>query len=130
MKHPFLIILYMHKKAEPPYLTALGRRVCSSLVPHIHSSRRSLLVLRRVDDPFLDVGREAEESLLDVLVRLGRDFEERNAQLVGECLALLCRHSPLLLPVAFVSNKDLVDAFRCVLFHVGEPGADVCSERC
>jgi hypothetical protein len=39
---------------------------------------------------------------------------------------LLGRNSALLLPVALVADEDLVDAFRGVLFDVGEPRSNVC----
>jgi len=42
---------------------------------------------------------------------------------------LLRADRPLLFPVAFVADEDLVDAFGCVLFDVGEPGSDVWGEK-
>lgn len=126
--HPFLIAP-MHKKRSRQYLTALRCRIRPSLIPNIHGRLGSLFVLGCVDDPFLDVGRKAEEGLLDVLVGFGRDFEEGDAQLVCEGLALLCRYSALLLPVALVSDQNLVYTFRCVLLYIGEPGTDICLWR-
>ncbi|KAI6751549.1 hypothetical protein HG531_006245 [Fusarium graminearum] len=43
-------------------------------------------------------------SLVDVDVALGGDLEERDAQLVGEGLALLGGNDALLLPVALVAD--------------------------
>ena len=86
-------------------------------------------VLGRVDDALLDVGGQAVEGLVDVDVALGRDLEEGNAQFVGKSLALLRGYYPLLLPVAFVADQNLVDALGGVLLDVGEPGADVYRKR-
>ena len=79
-----------------------------------------------VDDAFLDFASEAVEGFLDIDVALGRDFHERNAELVGEGLALFRRDGAFLFPIAFVTNQNLVDAFAGVLLNVGEPCANVC----
>jgi len=79
-----------------------------------------------VDEALLDVGGEAVKGLVDVDVALGGDLEEGDAELVGEGLALLGRDDAFLLPVALISNQDLVDALGGVLLDVGEPGLDVC----
>lgn len=84
-----------------------------------------MLVFARIDEPFLDIACEAVEGLLDVDVALCADFEEGDAQLVGEGLTLFRADCALFLPVAFVPDEDLVDAFAGVLFDVGEPRADV-----
>lgn len=78
-----------------------------------------------VDDALLDLAREGVEGLFDVDVALGRDLHERDAELVGQRLALFGRHRPLLLPVALVADQDLVHALGGVLLDVGEPGSDV-----
>lgn len=84
-----------------------------------------MLVLARIDEAFLDIACEAVEGLLDVDVALCADFEEGDAQLVSQGLSLFCADGALLFPVAFVSDKDLVDAFAGVLLDIGEPGSDV-----
>lgn len=94
-----------------------------ALLAHIH--RRRGLVLGRVDDALLYVGREGVEGLVDVDVALGRDLEEGDAQLVRQRLSLFCADRPLLLPVALVADQDLVDALGGVLLYVCEPGADI-----
>lgn len=101
--------------ALPP--TATGLR-------HIHPL--ILLRLRTVHYPSLDVGRETEERLLHIDVRLRADLQEGDAQLVRERLALLRGHHALVLPVALVADEDLVHALGGVLLDVGEPGADIC----
>ena len=78
-----------------------------------------------VDKALLDVAGEAVKRLVDVDVALGGDLEERDAEFVGEGLALFCGDGALLFPVALVADEDLVDAFRGVLLDVGEPCADV-----
>lgn len=109
------------------FLTAILAQPTSRLAAvDVDRALLLLLGLLGVDDALFDVAREAEEGLLDVDVGLGADFHEGDAELVGERLALLRRHRPLLLPVALVADQDLVDAFRRVLLDVGEPGADVC----
>jgi len=109
-------------------LAAFASRPGPSLLAHVDARRPrgpTLLWLARVDDSLLDVSREAVKRLLNVLVRLGRHLEERNAELVGQRLAPLDRYHSLLFPVALVADEDLVDAFGCVLFDVCKPGADV-----
>lgn len=106
-------------------LTALpAPEPAPALLADIH--RRRGLVLARVDDALLYVGRERVEGLIDVDVALGRHLEEGDAQLVRQRLALLRAHRPLLLPVALVADQDLVDALGGVLLHVCEPGPDIC----
>lgn len=96
------------------------------LLADVDARARRLLILGVVDEALLDVGGEAVEGLVDVDVALGGDLEEGDAELVGEGLALLGADDALVLPVALVSDEDLVDALGGVLFYVGEPGADVC----
>lgn len=60
-------------------LTAL-RPGISGLLADIHSLPSCPLVrLGRVNDAFLDIGRQAVEGLVDVRVGLGRDLKERDA---------------------------------------------------
>ena len=92
---------------------------------HVNPRSTSCVVLGGVNDALLDVGCQVEKRLVDIDVALGRDFHERDAKFVGKRLALLSRDCPLLLPIAFVANQNLVDALGGVLFHVGEPGSDV-----
>jgi hypothetical protein len=108
-------------------LTALAPRGVG-LVTNINAAVGRLARLA-VDQPLLDVGGEGVEGLVDVDVALGRDLEEGYAELVGEGLALLGRDDPLLVPVALVSDQDLVDALSRVLLDVCEPGADVCGRE-
>ena len=94
-------------------LTALLPRLTIVIVlanPHRRVRRRRILALR-IDDALLDVRCEAVEGLVHVDVALGADLEERDAEFVGEGLALFCGDGALLLPVAFVADEDLVDAF-------------------
>lgn len=84
----------------------------------------SLLGFRGVH-ALLDVRRKTVECFLDVDVVLGGNFEEGDAQFVGKLLALLGGNRPLLLPVTFISNENLVYAFTRMLFNVRKPGADV-----
>lgn len=95
-------------------------------VANIHRWAGCLVRSCAIDKSLLDVGRERVKCLIDVDVTLCGDFEERNAEFVGEGLATLCADGALLLPIALVSDEDLIDAFGCVLLDVGEPGADVC----
>lgn len=99
----------------------------SALVCNVDAARLpTLVLLRGVDYPLLDIRRERVERFLHVDVALGRDLEEGDAEFVGQRLALLGADGALLLPVAFVADEDLVDAFAGVLLDIGEPGADVC----
>lgn len=102
--------------------------LCTDVDAGTRAGTRALLVLGAVDEALLDVGGERVESLVDVDVALRGDLEEGNAEFVGELLALLGGDDSLLLPVALVSDEDLVDAFGGVLLDVGEPGANVCGE--
>lgn len=94
------------------------------LLPDGHPLLRALLLLR-VYQALLDVRREAVECLVDVNVALGRNLEERDAELIGEGLPLLGGDGALLFPIALVANEDLVHAFGSMLLDVGEPGTDV-----
>jgi hypothetical protein len=100
----------------------------TSRLSAINVHRRLLLLLRLlgVDDALLDVASQAEEGLFDVDVGFCAHFHERNAELVGERLALLGGNCTLLFPVALVADQDLVHALGCMLLNVGEPGTDVC----
>jgi hypothetical protein len=69
---------------------------------------------------------KSEEGLLHTLVSLGTGLKEAQAKLVGELPALLERDGALLVPVALVADKDLVDTRRRVLLDLGVPRADVC----
>lgn len=66
----------------------------------------------------LYLGGEAVEGLFDVGVVLGGDLEEGDAEFVGELLALFDRDGAFLLPVAFITDQNLVDALASVLFDV------------
>lgn len=116
LSHPLLPLATL--PAQPPSGTI-------PLIRHVDALRAGLIRLGGIDDALLDVGREAVEGLLDVDVGLGRDLEEGDAELVGERLAPLRRHHPLLFPVAFVADQDLVHAFGGVLLDVGKPGSDI-----
>lgn len=67
---------------------------------------------------FLYLGSEIIESLFNVDIVLGGNLEEGDAQLICQLLALLSRNSPLFLPVAFISNEDLVHTLTCMLFNI------------
>lgn len=95
------------------------------LLRHINALRRTLIRFRRIDNPLLDIGRQAVKGLFDIDVALGRYLHEGNAELVGELLTSLDRYRSLFFPVAFVSDQDFVDAFGGVLLDVGEPGSDI-----
>lgn len=101
----------------------------TTLLRNINPLRRPLLRLRRINNPLLDIRREAIKRLLHINIALGRDFHEGDAELVGELLAALDADDAFFLPVAFVADEDFIDAFRGVLFDVGEPGSDVCGGR-
>lgn len=91
------------------YVDTLGPRLFG--LGHIHA--------------LLDIRCKIEECILDVDVVLGRDLQEWYSKVISEPLALLGGHSPLLFPVAFISDKDLVHALACMLLNVREPGTDV-----
>lgn len=84
-----------------------------------------MIRFRRVDDPFLDIGREAVECLLHIDIALRRDLHKGYPKLVSELLSPLDRHRSLFLPVTLVSNQDFIHPFGCVLLDVGEPSPDV-----
>ena len=108
-------------------LTAVLPRLVLALVARRHDVVLLwLLNLLRVNDPLLDVGSKAVEGIVHADVGLCRHLEEWDAELVGQGLAALHRDGALFLPVAFVANEDLVYAFGCMLFNVGEPSTDVC----
>jgi hypothetical protein len=75
----------------------------------------------------LDVRCKTVKGLLDVDVVLRGHLQEGNAKLISQLLALLGGDGPLLLPVALVSDQDLVNALAGVLLDVGKPGSDVYS---
>jgi len=79
-----------------------------------------------INDPLFDLASQLEERLFHANVALRTDFHERNAELICKSLTLRSADLALLLPVAFVTDQDLVDAFGCVLLDVGEPGAYIC----
>lgn len=67
------------------HLTALPTHSgthAAALLRHVHPLRAPLIRLGRIDDPFLDVGGQVVESLLDIDVALRRDLHERNLELV------------------------------------------------
>lgn len=105
-------------------LAALAPRVAR--LADIDTRRASRgVVLGGIDDALLDVGGQVVKGLVDVDVALSRDFEEGNAELLSQGLALFGRDGALLLPVALVANQNLVDALCGVLLYVCEPGADI-----
>lgn len=83
------------------------------------------LVRLRGVHALLDVRRKIVEGLLDVDVVLGRNLQERDAELIGQLLSLFGRNSSLLLPVTLVANQNLVYPFARVLFDVRKPSADI-----
>ena len=101
------------------------RRHTAILVRNVDTLLHAQIRFRGIDNPLLDVRRQAVERLFDVDVALRRHLHERDPQLVCQLLAPLYRNDSLLFPVAFVANQDLVDAFRGVLFDVGEPSSDI-----
>lgn len=126
LPHPFSTAPATASAATPLHpptpLTALP--ATSTGLRHIDAL--TLLRLRTIHYPSLDVCRETEERLLHIDIRLRADLQEGDAQLVRERLALLRRHHALVLPVALVADEDLVHALGGVLLDVGEPGADIC----
>lgn len=108
-------------------LTALAS--CIARLAHVDARRAGRgIVLGGVDDTLLDVRGQVVEGLVDVDIALRRDLEERNAQFLGQRLALLGRNSALLFPVALVAYQNLVDALGGVLLNVCEPSADICQD--
>lgn len=115
--------------ALPPHPSHPTTALLRDIDPPAPTTRGPLIRLTGIDDALLDIGGEAVEGVLDVDVALGGDLHEGDAQLVGQLLALFAGYHALVLPVALVADEDLVDALGGVLFHVGEPGADVCCCR-
>ena len=111
----------------PPSLTALAAhaRITTVLPADVHLWRGSLVCPRSVDQPLLDIASQTVKGLVNIDVALCRDLEEGNSKLISESLALFCRDSALLFPIALVANEDLVDTLGGVLFNVGEPCANV-----
>ena len=68
-----------------------------------------MALVGRVEDALLDLLVDllggVDEGVLDVVGRLGRRFQEDQAVLLGKVLALLGRHRPPVLQVAFVANQ-------------------------
>lgn len=73
----------------------------------------------------INVPGQCEKCLLHTFVCFCTSLQEPQSKLVGKRTPLLNRNRSLLLPVALVTDKNLVDAGRCMLFNVGEPGPDV-----
>lgn len=106
-----------------------GRRV--ALLVDIHTvtvrtelNRGGFLGLR-INQTGLDISGQCEKCLLHTFVCFCTSLQEPQSKLVGKRTPLLNRNRSLLLPVALVTDKNLVDAGRCMLFNVGEPGPDV-----
>jgi len=109
--------------AQSPRRTLLRYTFVASL--HLLSARALLHTpSRQCHSP-----SQREERLLHPLVRLRTRLEESEAELVRKFPTLFDSDSALLVPVAFVSNEDFVDARGSVLLDVGVPSADVWSER-
>jgi len=128
--------MYAEKRGCPPSpndskeivlatLSAHAAPHAAPLLCNIDASRPALVCLGCVDYSFLNVGGEGVEGLLNVDVALGRDLKKGDAELVGELLALLGADSTLLFPVAFVANKNLVNALAGVLLDIREPCANI-----
>lgn len=89
---------------------------------------RAIWILGYIDTPglfslrgvhaFLDIRGKVIKCLLDVDVVLGRNFEERDLELIGKFLALLGSDGSFLFPVTLVPDQDLVNAFAGMLLHV------------
>ena len=73
----------------------------------------------------IDTPREGEESLFDAFIYLCRSFDEFDSKLLRKLAALFLCYGPLIRPVRFVSNENLVHTLRSVLFNVSVPRADV-----
>lgn len=86
---------------------------------------RARLRLGAFHEPLLDIPGQAVKRLLHVDVTLGADFEEGDAEFVGELLPSLGGDGALLFPVTFVADEDFVDTLGGVLLDVGKPGPDV-----
>jgi hypothetical protein len=71
---------------------------------------------------------KGKERLLDTLVDLRGGLHKLDAELGRKLAALLLRDSPLVGPVAFIADEDLVHTLRCVLLDVRVPRADICEE--
>lgn len=71
---------------------------------------------------------QREERLLDTLVRLRARLQESQPKLVRKLPTLLNSHCAFLVPIAFVSDEDFVDASRSVLLDVRVPSSDVWGE--
>jgi len=61
--------------------------------------------------------------LLNVDVRLGRGFKERNAILIGELLALTLIDCAKVGEVALVADENHIDRLLCVLHDTLDPGS-------
>lgn len=105
-------------------LSATAAIQARSLLVYTHALGARLFGLGGIH-ALLDIRCEAIESLLDVDVVLCGDFKEGDAKLISQLLSLLGGDGSLLLPIAFVSNEDLVYSFTGMLLDVGKPGTDV-----
>lgn len=72
-----------------------------------------------------NVPGQGEKCLLHTFICLCTSLQEPQSKLVGKRTPLLNRNRSLLLPIALVTDKDLVDAGRRMLFNVGKPSSDV-----
>lgn len=105
--------------------TALASYSSGAAVRRIEPRLRGLVLLAHVIDALLDVTGQAEECFLHIDVTLSRHFQEWYPELIGESLTLFSGNYSLLFPIALVTDKDLVDTFRCVLFHIRKPGTNI-----
>ena len=73
----------------------------------------------------IDTPREGEESIFDAFVYLRRSLNKFDSKLLRKLAALFLCYSPLIRPVRFVANKNLIHTLRSVLLNVSVPRADV-----
>jgi hypothetical protein len=73
----------------------------------------------------LDLSSHSQESLLDVCGILGRGFEERNAETVGELFGNSILDNLLVRHIALVSDQKLVDTVGGVPVNLLQPLLDV-----
>lgn len=64
---------------------------------------------------------KCEERLFDTLVVFGTGLDKSQTKLIGQLSTLLQRHRSLLVPIALVTNQNLVDSFRSMLLDVLVP---------
>jgi hypothetical protein len=70
---------------------------------------------------------QSKESFFYTLVVFGASFKESQAEFVSQFSTLFQSDSTFLVPIAFVSDQDLVNSLRCVLLDIRMPCLDVCA---